>query len=277
MRIGDFLVRMLRCEYEDKRIEVAGLPAAKAIEHLNAQISSYAKGLYPFDAPQHHDGSVLSWWQQLAPNPGSAVLAHCAIRIYSMTPNSMADERTASVFTWLNSAKRSAMKGSTLVRLAQLRAHYRRENEPKPSAVNRPTVKFRDMSRTIFGNPSSRNCQQKRKRAISDASVEILEETAVGRSTETPTDEDAWESEPDDGAGEGPEPDSEDDDVPDVFDLEQMSSDRLDAGEEINLGAPALLEVLSDQPAPRKHHQTPTLAREVIDVEAEPDWTFKMS
>ncbi|KAF9494104.1 hypothetical protein BDN71DRAFT_1017609 [Pleurotus eryngii] len=104
MRIGTFLMKMLRCEYEDKKIRVAELSATQAVEHLNQQILAYTNSKYPFDPPVTQQCSIISWWCHLAQNPASAVLAHCAIRIYAMTPNSMADERTASVFTWLNSA-----------------------------------------------------------------------------------------------------------------------------------------------------------------------------
>ncbi len=44
-----------------------------------------------------------------------------------MTPNSMADERTASVFSWINAPRRSRQKSDTIVKVAQLRSHYIRE------------------------------------------------------------------------------------------------------------------------------------------------------
>jgi hypothetical protein len=36
----------------------------------------------------------------------------------------MADERTASVITWMNSALRSRMKASTIIRQVQIRQWY---------------------------------------------------------------------------------------------------------------------------------------------------------
>ena len=49
---------------------------------------------------------------------------HCqllAIRIYSASVNSMADERTASNFTWFNSSLRNQQKVETLTWMIQIR------------------------------------------------------------------------------------------------------------------------------------------------------------
>jgi hypothetical protein len=44
-----------------------------------------------------------------------------AVKIFSITVNSMADERTASTITWLNSALRNRQKSTTLINQVQIR------------------------------------------------------------------------------------------------------------------------------------------------------------
>ena len=44
-----------------------------------------------------------------------------AVRIYSVSVNSMADERTASNFTWFNSGLRNRQNVGTLTRMIQIR------------------------------------------------------------------------------------------------------------------------------------------------------------
>ena len=47
-----------------------------------------------------------------------------AVKIFSITVNSMADERTASTITWLNSALRNRQKSVTLINQVQIRQWY---------------------------------------------------------------------------------------------------------------------------------------------------------
>lgn len=47
--------------------------------------------------------------------------------VFDVMPNSMAEERTVSTFTWLNSALRAKQKVETLVRWTQIRQDYLRK------------------------------------------------------------------------------------------------------------------------------------------------------
>ncbi|KAJ7571875.1 hypothetical protein C8J56DRAFT_1086552 [Mycena floridula] len=149
-RIAKFLFGMLKSIYHDQENTIDGLSAGEATIQLRQQIDSYAAGKWPFNEPPSEDSqkTVFSWWKRLTKNPDAKVLATLAVKLFAMTPNSMADERTASVFTWLNSARRSSQNFSTLVRTAQLRAHYLKGSSKK-KPKNRPTVKFRDMTKTL--------------------------------------------------------------------------------------------------------------------------------
>ena len=48
-----------------------------------------------------------------------------AIKLYSAVPHSMAEERTMSVFTMLNTAQRNRQKVSTVVAMAQVGLYYK--------------------------------------------------------------------------------------------------------------------------------------------------------
>ena len=47
-----------------------------------------------------------------------------AIKLYSLAVNSMAEERTISTFTWLNSNLRNGQHAKTLVDMVQIRQWY---------------------------------------------------------------------------------------------------------------------------------------------------------
>ena len=48
--------------------------------------------------------------------------------MFSVVPNSMADERNGSAMTKANGSDRNGLKPDTIVRLVQLRQHYLRED-----------------------------------------------------------------------------------------------------------------------------------------------------
>ncbi|OJA10269.1 hypothetical protein AZE42_13567 [Rhizopogon vesiculosus] len=60
----------------------------------------------------------------------------------------MADERTASTVTWLNSALRSSQESSTMVGQVQIRQWALMGPERKPP--QKPTVKFRDLDKALL-------------------------------------------------------------------------------------------------------------------------------
>ncbi|KAF9487772.1 hypothetical protein BDN71DRAFT_1594310 [Pleurotus eryngii] len=164
--------------------------------------------------------SPMDWWHLLEQNPSSAVLAHCTIKLFAITPNSMADEQTASIFSWINAPHHSHQKSDTIVKLAQLRSHYIRESgEKKPS--NRPTVKFRNMKTTLFNdfktgaaslNPG--NGGNIESESESDSEDESDYESDVGESSAT--------------------------------DLTFVPSDEITVGVEVELDLPVLRDLLAD-------------------------------
>ncbi|KAG2134814.1 hypothetical protein DEU56DRAFT_404574 [Suillus clintonianus] len=69
----------------------------------------------------------------------------------------MADERTASTMTWLNSALRNRQKSTTLINQVQIRQWHFMNAENNKSPRPKPTVKFRDLDETIFGQEVDEN------------------------------------------------------------------------------------------------------------------------
>jgi len=53
------------------------------------------------------------------------------VKLYSAVPHSMADERTMSSITLLNSAQRNRQKVETVVSMAQINAFYKSEKPKK--------------------------------------------------------------------------------------------------------------------------------------------------
>ena len=64
-RAGNFLLKMLRTEYEAKGVVVAGLSLAHALGALKDQLDRYVKKIYPFERPLGREGDPLQWWTKL--------------------------------------------------------------------------------------------------------------------------------------------------------------------------------------------------------------------
>ena len=68
---------------------------------------------------------------------GSVFWKALAIKLYSSVPHSMADERTMSAITLLNTAQRNRQLVPTVVAMAQVRAYYVGARPQRVSVVNR--------------------------------------------------------------------------------------------------------------------------------------------
>ncbi|KAG8738913.1 hypothetical protein FRC11_001041, partial [Ceratobasidium sp. 423] len=101
----------------------------------------------PFD--RYHDASALEYWTKLSHYPDSDTIGHLALKLYRIFPSSVAEERTVSVITKLNTPDRGRQKASTLIQMTQIRQHFQPEEGvlgdfKKPRVA--PTLRFRDMS-----------------------------------------------------------------------------------------------------------------------------------
>jgi hypothetical protein len=74
-RVGSYLVEMLRIQYEEKKVPIAGLSAQEAVVQLNRQIRTYSQGTYPFDQDIGEAEEPEDWWKTLIHSPHAGVLA----------------------------------------------------------------------------------------------------------------------------------------------------------------------------------------------------------
>ncbi|KAJ3720671.1 hypothetical protein C8R42DRAFT_643053 [Lentinula raphanica] len=126
------------------------LGSAKVIDGLRTQTKAFWLGHYPFDTAIRKDQHVLDWWRELERHPHAQVLAMLAIRIFSMTVNSMADERTNSHITWFNSALRSNQKADVLIDMVLVGQWYGKHQNDKAKSPRHPVVRFCDISETVI-------------------------------------------------------------------------------------------------------------------------------
>lgn len=109
---------------------------------FQAQFVAYAQGSYPFTTPLGQDEDPLAWWLRYEGTANAGILAVCssfiipflrcslhlqaiAIKLFSASPHSMAEERTMSVVTLMNSPQRNRQKVESIMAMAQIRGHYR--------------------------------------------------------------------------------------------------------------------------------------------------------
>ncbi|TFY58563.1 hypothetical protein EVJ58_g6337 [Rhodofomes roseus] len=235
-RAGGHLMNMLKLEYMERKVSIAGLSEYDAFERLPDQVRRYIK-------------------------------THS---LFTMTPNSMNDERTGSAFTWLNTSLRNRMKVATLVRHVQLQQYFRTQYKTDKSPIRRPTVKFRDLNTLIHKKPSRgagpRSATAgKRKEMASDGSAD---------------DEVSSDSESD--GGEGGMDDSSDDELEtdsETIDEVEMPSGELLAGRVANLTASSLRNLLSDTPIesamPQPSKSTVSSQTVASRPQKAPDWVFR--
>ncbi|KAG1829909.1 hypothetical protein F4604DRAFT_2028999 [Suillus subluteus] len=182
----------------------------------------------------------------------------------------MADEWTGSTFTWLNSPLCSRQQVKTLVRTVQIHSWYRHDpNAPPPK--KKPTVKWRDMSSTIFGGKCKRV-----KEADNDDDHDDRETSDV---------DDDFADELEAEALDGDDNRSDSDITADPEDIAEDGSSKVDSfkGEDfdaasiINLNCRKLVDVLADKDlAPAVLRSTVVLPPASIIVQervlTEADW-----
>ncbi|KAJ3017376.1 hypothetical protein NUW54_g596 [Trametes sanguinea] len=74
----------------------------EAYERLRKELYAYADEESPFTRTLRSDQTVLQWWEKVQKDDDGQILGALAIKIFSVVPHSMADERLMSVITWLN-------------------------------------------------------------------------------------------------------------------------------------------------------------------------------
>ncbi|GJE84361.1 hypothetical protein PsYK624_004370 [Phanerochaete sordida] len=240
-RAGNFLMDMAWTEYNVRERVIAGLSQEAVVERLRDQVLRFVKGAYPFDREVFPSDGPQQWWDRLnvdqTPSNPAQPLAWLCSAMFALCPNSIADERTGSTFTWMNSYLRNRLEVPTLVRMTQLRSWVRHKpSEPKP--ISRPTVKFRDMKASLGAVSTG----TKRKRdhdgtANSDANVRDRDNS----------DSDSVRSDESSSSSDSEESDSDDDELDDAAGSGEFLAQRL-----VDFSQPtaALRDVLSSTAPP---------------------------
>ncbi|KAG8937699.1 hypothetical protein FRC00_002165 [Tulasnella sp. 408] len=153
LRIGKFLCGvLLRLEYSRSASALPevlkGLEPEFASADLTQQLAAYAKHDYPFNLPITDSESPLTWWGKLQHHSQASLLAHCAFKLHSICANSMADERTMSKVTKLNSHLRNHQEVQTLVDMIQI-ASYTNFDPESPPPSRRPVLRWRDINKDL--------------------------------------------------------------------------------------------------------------------------------
>ncbi|GAB1518609.1 hypothetical protein RhiTH_001672 [Rhizoctonia solani] len=127
--VGQYLVLQLQQEVNSKRaphIQGACRTWDALVLLFRAQLIKYIRQLPPFDE-HDKDDSPIEYWMRLSTRDDASILAYLAIKLFSIVANSMADERTGSVFTKINSPDRSNQSAELVVAMAQVLQHERRK------------------------------------------------------------------------------------------------------------------------------------------------------
>ncbi|GAB1523767.1 hypothetical protein RhiTH_006917 [Rhizoctonia solani] len=144
-RIGTCLFRLLRKDWDgapNGLVRRLYSTANEAMEALRQQLLLYGSSNYPFSAKIGRETAAYTWWLDLKEHPMARLLAHFALMLLAITANSMADERTVSTFTWLNSGLRNGQDVATIVRQTQIRQFY---GWKEANAKGPTRVRFRDL------------------------------------------------------------------------------------------------------------------------------------
>lgn len=127
-RVGGYLGSVLVAEINSGRGSkvFASYGTAEEIEQeFRFQFMNYARNSAPFDRYQDCP-TAHAYRKKLLRHVDACILAYIAIKLFSVVPNSMAEERTVSNFTQLNTASRSRQNPRTLVQMTQIKQHHQR-------------------------------------------------------------------------------------------------------------------------------------------------------
>ncbi|QRV92571.1 hypothetical protein RhiJN_20589 [Ceratobasidium sp. AG-Ba] len=188
--VGDYLIKLLARIYNrdpDAAVFARYTSWGDIEVSFRNQLVLFTRGLSPFHQTPKPSTEHM-YWESLRSIPSADLLAHLGLTLGSIVPNSMADERTMSTLTKLNSPDRASQKASTLIEMATIRQHYKREENAyfQVSKALRPTVRFADLPQYVPSstptNPSltpTSNSQQ----SILEAAEYLEDVLALGESS----------------------------------------------------------------------------------------------
>ncbi|KAF7768644.1 hypothetical protein Agabi119p4_7887 [Agaricus bisporus var. burnettii] len=166
--------------------------ASVFISKLLNELKAYSRQQYPFNSPYDEDTGPLLWWSALCKNELSQVLPILAIKILSVRVNSMEEERTGSVFTWLSPPLRSRISIDMMGAITRVRRHFKEESKLNSPSLRRPKLHFYE-----FRNRFMDDTQKGENQASSDTGEpgekEKFSEVVInGADADEADDEDDW-------------------------------------------------------------------------------------
>ncbi|OAX43104.1 hypothetical protein K503DRAFT_234294 [Rhizopogon vinicolor AM-OR11-026] len=218
---------------------LAGLTPREALKSLKLELKEYHKGTDPSNRKIRKHENIRDWWiAAVQKDENAQVLGALAIKLYSVVPVSMADERTVSTITWLNSPTRSRQDIATLKETIQIRQWHRWKTDSTAPKVA-PSVKWRDMYATILG---------KQPEALTVVPPPVRPPTGdtIDSGMDDDTDDGKWLA---------------DGDVTDHVALDEVKGNEFEVGDHIDISSMFLLDILSDQPVQATASQCPCESR----------------
>ncbi|KAJ3510647.1 hypothetical protein NLJ89_g4557 [Agrocybe chaxingu] len=154
LQVGNYLFHLLAIEIQkgtDPFLTAWKDKARQFDVAFRAQFTAYAQGAYPFTTPLHFGENPYNWWQAFVGTSNGGILAAIAVKLYAAVPHSMADERTMSSITLLNTAQRNRQQVPTVIAMAQINGYYKGEKPRKVRKSSRPNplLKFFDIDRLL--------------------------------------------------------------------------------------------------------------------------------
>ncbi|KZV79764.1 hypothetical protein EXIGLDRAFT_846239 [Exidia glandulosa HHB12029] len=147
VEVGKFLGAQLKIHIQANQPSTVFLGFATAQDVASAfqrQFIVYTRQQAPFDVS---GSDPYRYWRKLVQNEDAKVLAFLGVKLFSILPNSMPEERTMSLITHMNGPLRAAMKPATIVNFARVKQH---NDRAKNKVAKAPTIlRFRDLAAHI--------------------------------------------------------------------------------------------------------------------------------
>ncbi|KAF8149065.1 hypothetical protein B0H34DRAFT_802591 [Crassisporium funariophilum] len=107
---------------EQQRLQVGG---AEMVPLLINEFVAYAYNKEPFKSHMWSRGTKpLKWWTEISHDSNARLISQIAIKLFSISPSEICDERTASRLGWYNAARRSSITPEHLIDSTKLYDFY---------------------------------------------------------------------------------------------------------------------------------------------------------
>ncbi|KAJ7440035.1 hypothetical protein FB451DRAFT_1191822 [Mycena latifolia] len=130
-KVGKFLLKVLATELKSGRDAPEFRPyrsAEAVLAAFKAQFEAFTRQYPPYSARAAAWTKPYLYWTAMGEQSDASILAFVALKVYSILPNSMPEERTVSRFTRMNTNDRASQDASTIVGMTKIYQHNRRED-----------------------------------------------------------------------------------------------------------------------------------------------------